>query len=64
VSVCDIVSEERAVRKLRFQVLSETVRAEPLLGLQACDKLNLIKLVLLHVRNSQRLRCSRLHGLV
>jgi hypothetical protein len=43
--LCDVVSEEGAVRKLRFHVLSETVRAKPLLWLQACGKLNLVKRV-------------------
>ena len=40
--ICDVQFEGGRSRKLRFFVLSPTVTAEPLLGLQACDQLNLI----------------------
>ena len=43
--LCDVVSEDSVSRRLTFHVLSDTVRAEPLLGLEACDKLNLVKRV-------------------
>ena len=43
--ICDVQFEGGRSRKLRFFVLSPTVTAEPLLGLQACDQLNLIKRV-------------------
>ena len=43
--LCDVVSEDSVSRRLTFHVLSDTVRAEPLLGSEACDKLNLVKRV-------------------
>ena len=43
--LCDVVTEDSVSRRLTFHVLSDTVIAEPLLGLEACDKLNLVKRV-------------------
>ena len=41
--ICNIQLEGDSPRKLRLFVLSSTVTAGPLLGLEACDQLNLIK---------------------
>ena len=43
--ICDVQREGDSPRKLQFFVLSSTVTAEPLIGLQACAQLNLIKRV-------------------
>jgi hypothetical protein len=42
---CDISKPGGGTRKPRFYVLAPTVRAVPLLGLRACDEMNLIRRV-------------------
>jgi hypothetical protein len=41
--ICDVGMPGGGIRKLRFYFLAPTVRAVPLLGLTACDRMNLIK---------------------
>lgn len=45
--VCDVELAEGGSRKLRFFVLAPEVKAQPLLGLQACEQLELLKRVML-----------------
>ena len=44
--ICSVRLPQGQTRKLRFHVLSQEVAAVPLLGLQACEQLGLIKRVL------------------
>eukprot|EP00118_Oscarella_pearsei_P011484 m.77540 g.77540 ORF g.77540 m.77540 type:complete len:396 (+) comp36043_c0_seq1:575-1762(+) len=41
--VCDVEMPNGASRKVRFYVLGEGVKGDPLLGLVACDQLNLVQ---------------------
>ena len=41
--ICDISMPGGGIRKMRFYVLAPTVRAVPLLGLTACDQMNLVR---------------------
>ena len=43
--ICEVVLPHGGSRQLRFYVLEAGVRAVPLLGLQACDQLSLVKKV-------------------